>query len=112
MKGKFLTQEIICDFKEHLIWEKGAQRQWRSILGMRRRFQYLQAICETGIRIRELHYIMLEAVKCEKVIVHCKKNRPVFIAKEQKNYFSILDFSAVSLWSKPVPFLASHVMSH
>ena len=34
MKGKFLTQEIICDFKEHLIWEKGAQRQWRSILGM------------------------------------------------------------------------------
>ena len=34
MKGKFLTQEIICDFKEHLIWEKGAQRQWKSILGM------------------------------------------------------------------------------
>ena len=22
MKGKFVTQEIICDFKEHLIWEE------------------------------------------------------------------------------------------
>lgn len=22
MKGKFLTQEIICNFKEHLIWEE------------------------------------------------------------------------------------------
>lgn len=53
---------------------------------------------------------MLEAVKCEKVIVNCKKNCPVFIAKEQKKLLIYIGlfrcFALVEAGS--FPYLARH----
>lgn len=43
----------------------------------------LQTICTTGIRVSELQFITVEAVKCGEAVVSCKgKTRPVFIVKE------------------------------
>lgn len=45
----------------------------------------LQTICGTGIRVSELQYITVEAVKHGEVVVNCKaKTRSVFIVKELK----------------------------
>ena len=43
----------------------------------------LQTICGTGIRVSELQYITVEAIKLGEAIVNCKaKTRSVFIVKE------------------------------
>ena len=43
----------------------------------------LQTICGTGIRVSELQFITVEAVKQGEAVVHCKaKTRSVFIVKE------------------------------
>ena len=45
----------------------------------------LQTICGTGIRVSELQYITVEAVKNGEAIVNCKaKTRSVFVVKELK----------------------------
>lgn len=45
----------------------------------------LQTICGTGIRVSELQFITVEAVKCGEAVVSCKaKTRSVFIVKELK----------------------------
>ena len=45
----------------------------------------LQTICGTGIRVSELQYITVEAVKNGEAVVNCKaKTRSVFIVKELK----------------------------
>ena len=45
----------------------------------------IQTICATGIRVSELQYVTVEAVKCSETIVNCKaKTRLVFIVKELK----------------------------
>ena len=45
----------------------------------------IQTICATGIRVSELQYITVEAVKCGEAIANCKsKTRSVFIVKELK----------------------------
>ena len=45
----------------------------------------LQTICGTGIRVSELKYITVEAVKCGEAVVSLKgKTRTVFIVKELK----------------------------
>lgn len=45
----------------------------------------LQTICGTGIRVSELRYITVEAVKNGEAVVNCKaKTRSVFIVKELK----------------------------
>lgn len=45
----------------------------------------LQTICGTGIRVSELQYITVEAVKHSEAVVNCKaKTRSVFIVKELK----------------------------
>ena len=45
----------------------------------------IQTICATGIRVSELQYITVEAVKCGEAIVNCKaKTRSIFIVKELK----------------------------
>lgn len=45
----------------------------------------IQTICGTGIRVSELQFITVEAVKCGKAIVSLKgKTRTVFIVKELK----------------------------
>ena len=45
----------------------------------------LQTICGTGIRVSELQYITVEAVKHSEAVVNCKsKTRTIFIVKELK----------------------------
>lgn len=45
----------------------------------------IQTICATGIRVSELQYITVEAIKRGEAIVNCKaKTRSVFIVKELK----------------------------
>ena len=45
----------------------------------------LQTICGTGIRVSELQFITVEAVKCGEAVVSCKaKTRSVFIVKGLK----------------------------
>ena len=45
----------------------------------------LQTICGTGIRVSELQFITVEAVRCGEAVVSCKaKTRSVFIVKELK----------------------------
>ena len=49
----------------------------------RRLYLILQTICGTGIRVSELQYITVEAVKAGEATVSCKaKTRTVFIVKE------------------------------
>ena len=51
----------------------------------RRLFLILQTICGTGIRVSELQYITLEAVRKGEAVVSCKaKTRTVFIVRELK----------------------------
>ena len=53
----------------------------------------LQTICGTGIRVSELQYITVEAVKHGEAVVNCKaKTRSVFIVKELKQ--KLLRFAA------------------
>ncbi len=43
----------------------------------------IQTICATGIRVSELEYITVEAVRCGEAVVNCKgKNRRIFIVPE------------------------------
>ncbi len=43
----------------------------------------IQTICGTGIRVSELEYITIEAIKCGEAVVSCKgKSRKVFIVKD------------------------------
>ena len=45
----------------------------------------IETICATGIRVSELQYITVEAVKCGEAVVSLKgKTRTVFIVKELK----------------------------
>lgn len=45
----------------------------------------LQTICGTGIRVSELQYITIEAVKCGEAVVNSKlKTRTIFIVRELK----------------------------
>lgn len=57
---------------------KAAQRRHNERLNL-----ILQTICGTGIRVSELQYITVEAVKHGEAVVNCKaKTRSVFIVKE------------------------------
>lgn len=59
---------------------KAAERNHNHRLNM-----ILQTICGTGIRISELQFITVEAVKNGTVAVDCKgKNRVIFIVKKLK----------------------------
>lgn len=45
----------------------------------------IQTICSTGIRVSELRYITVEALKAGEAVVNCKgKNRRIFIVQELK----------------------------
>ena len=53
--------------------------------GNKRLSLLIQTICGTDIRVSELQYITVEAVKCGEAVVSCKaKTRSVFIVKELK----------------------------
>lgn len=86
VKALKLQQQVYCPEEKELTKAeytrlcKAAQRRHNERLNL-----ILQTICGTGIRVSELQFITVEAVKCGEAVVSCKaKTRSVFIVKELK----------------------------
>lgn len=86
VKSLKLQQQVFCPEEKELTKAeyarlcKTAERKHNERLNL-----ILQTICGTGIRVSELQYITVEAVKNGEAIVNCKaKTRAVFIVKELK----------------------------
>ena len=84
VKSLKLQQQVFCPEEKELT--KGEYtRLCRAAVRKRneRLNLILQTICGTGIRVSELQYITVEAVKHGEAVVNCKaKTRSVFIVKE------------------------------
>lgn len=86
VKSLKLQQQVFCPEEKELTKAeyarlcKTAERKNNERLNL-----ILQTICGTGIRVSELQFITVEAVKNGEAIVNCKaKTRAVFIVKELK----------------------------
>ncbi len=86
VKSLKLQQQVFCPEEKELTKAeyarlcKTAERKHNERLNL-----ILQTICGTGIRVSELQFITVEAVKNSEAIVNCKaKTRAVFIVKELK----------------------------
>ncbi len=86
VKSLKLQQQVFCPEEKELTKAeyarlcKTAERKHNERLNL-----ILQTICGTGIRVSELQFITVEAVKNGEAIVNCKaKTRAVFIVKEMK----------------------------
>lgn len=86
VKSIKLQQQIYCPEEKELTKAeyarlcRTAERKHNERLNL-----ILQTICGTGIRVSELQYITVEAVKQGEAVVNCKaKTRSVFIVKELK----------------------------
>lgn len=86
VKSLKLQQQVFCPEEKELTKAeytrlcRAAERKHNERLNL-----ILQTICGTGIRVSELQYITVEAVKQGEAIVNCKaKTRSVFIVKELK----------------------------
>ena len=86
VKSLKLQQQVFCPEDKELTKAeyarlcKTAERKHNKRLNL-----ILQTICGTGIRVSELQYITVEAVKQGEAVVNCKaKTRSVFIVKELK----------------------------
>ena len=86
VKSLKLQQQVFCPEEKELTKAeyarlcRTAERKHNERLNL-----ILQTICGTGIRVSELQYITVEAVKNGEAVVSCKaKTRPVFIVKELK----------------------------
>ena len=86
VKALKLQQQVFCPEEKELTKAeyarlcRTAERKHNERLNL-----ILQTICGTGIRVSELQYITVEAVKCGEAVVSCKaKTRSVFIVKELK----------------------------
>ena len=86
VKSLKLQQQVFCPEDKELTKAeyarlcKTAERKHNKRLNL-----ILQTICGTGIRVSELQYITVEAVKQGEAVVYCKaKTRSVFIVKELK----------------------------
>ena len=86
VKSLKLQQQVFCPEEKELTKAeytrlcKAAERKHNKRLNL-----ILQTICGTGIRVSELQYITVEAVKQGEAVVNCKaKTRSVFIVKELK----------------------------
>ena len=84
MKTIKLQQQIFCPEEKELTKEeyirlcKAAEKRHNERLGL-----IIQTICGTGIRVSELQFITVEAVKNSEAITSCKaKTRSVFIVKK------------------------------
>lgn len=84
IKSIKLQQQIYCPEEKELTKAeyvrlcKVAERKHNERLSL-----ILQTICGTGIRVSELQFITVEAVRCGEATVSCKaKTRSVFIVKE------------------------------
>lgn len=86
VKSLKLQQQVFCPEEKELTRAEytrlctAAKRKHNERLNL-----ILQTICGTGIRVSELQYITVEAVKQGEAVVNCKaKTRSVFIVKELK----------------------------
>ena len=86
VKSLKLQQQVFCPEEKELTKAeyarlcKTAERKHNERLNL-----ILQTICGSGIRVSELQFITVEAVKNGEAIVNCKaKTRAVFIVKELK----------------------------
>ncbi len=86
VKSLKLQQQVFCPEEKELTRAeytrlcRVAKRKHNGRLNL-----VLQTICGTGIRVSELQYITVEAVRSGEAIVHCKaKTRLVFVVKELK----------------------------
>ena len=86
VKSIKLQQQIYCPEEKELTKAeyarlcRTAERKHNERLNL-----ILQTICGTGIRVSELQYITVEAVKQGEAVVNCKaKTRSIFIVKELK----------------------------
>ena len=86
VKSLKLQQQVFCPEEKELTKAeytrlcRAAKRKHNERLNL-----ILQTICGTGIRVSELQYITVEAVKHGEAVVNCKaKTRSVFIVKELK----------------------------
>ena len=86
VKSLKLQQQVFCPEEKELTKSeytrlcRAAERKHNERLNL-----ILQTICGTGIRVSELQYITVEAVKQGEAVVNCKaKTRSVFIVKELK----------------------------
>ena len=86
VKSLKLQQQVFCPEEKELTRAeyarlcRTAERKHNERLNL-----ILQTICGTGIRVSELQYITVEAVKNGEAVVNCKaKTRSVFIVKELK----------------------------
>lgn len=84
VKSLKLQQQVFCPEEKELTKAeyarlcRTAERKHNERLNL-----ILQTICGTGIRVNELQYITVEAVKNGEAVVNCKaKTRSVFIVKE------------------------------
>ena len=86
VKSLKLQQQVFCPEEKELTKAeyarlcRTAKRKHNERLNL-----ILQTICGTGIRVSELQYITVEAVKQGEAVVNCKaKTRSVFIVKQLK----------------------------
>ena len=86
VKSLKLQQQVFCPEEKELTKAeyarlcRTAERKHNERINL-----ILQTICGTGIRVSELQYITVEAVKQGEAVVNCKaKTRSVFIVKELK----------------------------
>ena len=86
VKSLKLQQQVFCPEEKELTKAeytrlcRTAERKHNERLNL-----ILQTICGMGIRVSELQYITVEAVKQGEAVVNCKaKTRSVFIVKELK----------------------------
>lgn len=84
VKSLKLQQQVFCPEEKELT--KAEYTRLCRTAGRKRNERLnliLQTICGTGIRVSELQYITVEAIKLGEAVVNCKaKTRSVFIVKE------------------------------
>ena len=79
-KKVFCSEDSELTKNEYLRLVKAAKRKGNERLNL-----IIQTICSTGIRVSELKYITVEAVRRGQAIVRCKgKTRTIFIVKDLK----------------------------
>ena len=86
VKSLKLQQQVFCPEEKELTREEYTRLCRTAKCRHNERLNLiLQTICGTGIRVSELQYITVEAVKHGEAVVNCKaKTRSVFIVKELK----------------------------
>lgn len=84
VKSLKLQQQVFCPEEKELAKEEYTRLCRAAVRKHNERLNLiLQTICGTGIRVSELQYITVEAVKHGETVVNCKtKTRSVFIVKE------------------------------